>query len=106
MDVVRRFLLAWLALLLLGMQHELVAHEIRHVGAKLDRGSQSAVENPADGPCIECSLLAGGSSAAPGQTAERWSPPAPNGSVRVASDSTPRPVSPTGYLSRAPPLLD
>ena len=29
----------WLSLLLVGMQHHLVVHEIGHLGARLDRGS-------------------------------------------------------------------
>jgi hypothetical protein len=93
----------WLSLLLVGMQHHLVVHEIGHLGARLDRGSDVTLHKADVGVCIECSLLAGGSNAV-GQD---------DVSHAILLQAAPSPVDcpecspPQGwrvhYLSRAPP---
>lgn len=93
-----------LSLLLLGLQHRLVAHEIEHLGARLHHGPHATLQVADGGVCLECALLAGTSSAVPLDDAhaafgpERAAPPA------VPAHPAPRRFSSSPYLSRAPPL--
>jgi hypothetical protein len=56
---------ALLSLLLLFLQQENVRHALDHVGARIERSKHSAIELPAGDVCLECELLAAGTSAVP-----------------------------------------
>jgi len=56
---------AWLSLLFLGMQQQLVVHDVDHLRAKVQHGRYATLANPAAAECLECALLAGGANAAP-----------------------------------------
>lgn len=91
------------SLLLLFAQQQLLAHALQHDGARVG-DTQHTLHIPADGPCVTCALLAGGthgflshdSLAAPRALAplapiarRRWVPATP----------------PEFYSTRAPPML-
>jgi hypothetical protein len=63
--MIRIFITAWLSLLLVGMQQQLVVHEVDHLRAKVQRGHDAGLERPGSAECIECALLSGGSNAVP-----------------------------------------
>jgi hypothetical protein len=63
--MIRIFITAWLSLLLVGMQQQLVVHEVDHLRAKVQRGHDVGLERPGSAECIECALLSAGSSAVP-----------------------------------------
>jgi hypothetical protein len=91
------------ALLLLGMQREVQVHALQHLGRSLHPAQEQGVQAlAADTACLECSLLAGGSSVVP--AAFPASPSAAAATLRairaVASRSLP---APSYYSSRAPP---
>jgi len=103
--MIRIFVTAWLSVLLLGMQQQLVVHEVDHLRAKIQRGGDLSLVNSASAECLECALLAGGANAAPG------SEPAPSSDARA---STPlaaliklgeAQAKPAFYQSRGPPIL-
>jgi hypothetical protein len=93
----------WLSLLLVGMQHQLVVHEIGHLGARLDRGSDVSVHKADFGSCIECSLLAGGSNAVPLDGVAHTITFQPAASPVGPAGSAPPQGWRVHYLSRAPP---
>ena len=63
--MIRILITAWLSLLLVGMQQQLVVHEVDHLRAKVQRGHDTNVEKPSPSECLECELLSGGSNAVP-----------------------------------------
>ena len=101
--MIRLIFAAWLAVLLLGMQHETQVHEFRHDQARLADGRQTALHSSApDGPCELCALLAGGSHAVPA-VAKTFAP-----MVVLAERAVWQPAwiargVPSFYNSRAPP---
>ena len=96
---------AWLSLLLVGMQQQLVVHEVDHLRAKVQRGHHASLVNPTGAECLECALLAGGANAAPVADA----PPSRNidAVALVASTITlgEAQAKPAFYQSRGPPVL-
>ncbi len=101
--MIRVFLTACLSLLLVGMQCELLVHEVDHLRAKVQRGYEAGLYKAASGTCVECALLASGSHSVPAadQTQEHnaWFP------ARLAPGrESPWAVAPPAfYRSRAPP---
>ncbi len=99
----------WVTALLLATfmwsQHEMQRHELQHLGDQLQRHHQQGLQNPiSDPPCLECSLLAGGSHAIPGSLAS--TPPDVVPAARIAMTFVSRSViAGTYYSSRAPPSL-
>jgi hypothetical protein len=100
----RILLAAWFSLLLIGMQQQVVVHEVDHLRAKVQRGSESALQQSADGVCIECALLAGaGSGVAVGEPS-RDAVPALDRIAATAYVGAPAHRAPVFYNSRAPPI--
>jgi len=103
--VSRALLAALFALLLVGMQREMMLHEVDHLRVKVERGDHAAVETSSPGLCVECALLASGAHPVPAGDAAiqlsitRFSHPA----TRFAP--SPAPSRPAFYQSRAPPRL-
>jgi hypothetical protein len=98
----RVVLTALLSLLLLFLQQENVRHALNHVGAQIGRSKHSALELPTGDVCLECELLAAGTSAAPASPPPAFDDvatwidivvPAPNVTFGASSS----------YQSRAPP---
>ena len=103
--MVRIVIAALFSLLLVGMQREVLVHEVDHLRAKVAVGHDKIAQNVAAGECLECALLASGGSAAP---------PAPSAFVWTAhvGSNVPRATfvqpdvsRPALYRSRAPPVL-
>ena len=101
----RPIVFAILSFLLLFMQQEVQVHAFSHLGPQLARAHETQLLAPnADGACVECALLAAGSSAAIGD------PPPLDFAVFViepawvAFHSHPA-DAPAYYSSRAPPVL-
>jgi hypothetical protein len=99
----RVVLTALLSLFLLFLQQENVRHALDHLGAQILRSKHSAIERPTGDVCLECELLAAGTSASPP------SPP-PAAFADVAGwieivDVAARAAfgAPSSYQSRAPP---
>jgi len=100
----RVVLTALLSLFLLFLQQESVRHALDHIGARIERSKHSALELPNGDVCLECELLAAGTSA---------TPPAPLpvfGHVAAWVDIVIPPAhattrAPSFYQSRAPPHL-
>src|SRR5436853_6563650 len=96
---------AWLSLLFLGMQQQLVVHEVDHLRAKVQHGHYATLANPAAAECLECALLAGGANAAPAADL----PPSHN--ARAATPVAAilalgeAQAKPAFYQSRGPPVL-
>jgi len=103
--MIRILVTAWLSLLLVGMQQQLVVHEVDHLRAKVQRGHDTNVETPSPGECLECELLASGSNAAP--LADLTTTVAVDVSTPARSyfESSPALPPPAFYQSRAPPTL-
>jgi len=103
--MIRIVLTAWFALLLVGMQQQLVVHEVDHLRAKVQRGHDAGLEKIGDGACVECALLAAGSNAAP--VADASADFAFNAPSRAAFpfDSTLALAPPAFYFSTGPPAL-
>ena len=103
--MIRIVVTAWLSLLLVGMQQQLVVHEVDHLRAKAQRGHHASLVNPTGAECLECALLAGGANAAPVAHA----PPSQriDTLVLVASTITlgEAQAKPAFYQSRGPPIL-
>jgi hypothetical protein len=99
----------WVTALLLATfmwsQHEMQRHELQHLGDQLQRHHHQGLQNPiSDPPCLECSLLAGGSHAILGSVASL--PPSVVPGARIAMTFVSRSViAATYYSSRAPPVL-
>ena len=101
----RIFLTALFSLLLVGMQQQLLVHEVDHLRAKIQRGPDSALQSSAAGECTECALLASGSNAAPSVVGAAM--PVIGASTRVAlsTESSLAVAPPAFYNSRAPPAI-
>jgi hypothetical protein len=103
--MVRQFISALLALLLVGTQLELVVHEVDHLRATVNHGKSVGIENAGSDVCLECALLAASSNAAPAcgvivsLTATESSPAAARTDYQLAL------AAPAHYQSRAPPAL-
>jgi len=98
----RVILMALLSLFLLFMQQESIRHQLDHLGAQIERAKHSALERPTGDACLECELLAGGTSLLPASlpvtfaTSPQWIAvviPAAHVTIRA----------PSFYQSRAPP---
>ena len=100
----RLFLAALFSLLLMGMQHELLVHEIDHLRAKVQRGNDTCVQSPT-GACVECELLAAGSHSAPISGDARALPTFAAASRVAHRESLTVPAPPAYYRSRAPPAV-
>ena len=98
----RVILMALLSLFLLFMQQESIRHQLDHLGAQIERAKHSALERPTGDACLECELLAGGTSLLPASlpvtfaTSPQWI-----AAVIPAAHVTTR--APSFYQSRAPP---
>jgi hypothetical protein len=99
-----RLLALLFAFLLLGMQQEAQLHAISHIGGELQRPHDQGLQLPVDAPCAECALLAGGSTAAPADSASFHAFAAGFAAPRGTAPSPAFPA-PTYYHSRAPPSL-
>ena len=101
----RLFVALLFALLLLGMQHQVQVHALQHFNglfhAKHDLGLQAPV---ADASCLECALLAAGTSGIVGDNAASVVVARAIERVRVSIE-TRRLVAPSYYSTRAPPSL-
>lgn len=90
--------------LLLFMQQEGIRHGFDHLRSELAQAHERAVTLPADGPCDECALLAGGASALLGAPAVPVA-----GLVDFALPATPpvvfQPAAGRYYSARGPPAL-
>ena len=102
--MIRIVLAAWFSLLLVGMQHELLVHEVDHLRAKVQRGNDASVQTPA-ADCVECALLASGSSAAPVSDHAQALRTAVAAAPVSHSESLLAVAPPAFYRSRAPPVL-
>jgi len=99
----RIVLTALLSLLLLFAQQASARHALAHLGAQIERSQHSALELPSADACLECELLAAGTSAAPPASL-----PATFADVPAWIDVVVRAPRATfgaasSYLSRAPP---
>lgn len=100
----RVVLTALLSLFLLFLQQENVRHALDHLGAQIERSKHSALELPTGDVCLECELLAAGTSAPPASPPFGFAdPPAWLPVVVVPADAVAAP--PSFYQSRAPPHL-
>ncbi len=88
-------------LLLLGMQQESLRHALSHFKPAPEQQELSA---PADGACLECALLAGGSSALP-SCASVFCPSPVAHVVNLPAHVAPTLARFTPNQSRAPPSL-
>src|ERR1041385_6250294 len=101
----RIFTVLWLSLLLIGLQQQLVVHQIEHLQAKLRHGQGLAIEKANTGACLECELLASGANSA-ASFGESAGFIAPGAHAVAASLHAFRSVSFAAYYqSRAPPAL-
>ena len=103
--MIRIFITTWLSLLLVGMQQQLVVHEVDHLRAKVQRGHDAGLERPGSAECIECALLSGGSNAVPiaDISPSRDAPtPAPVAAIIAAGQPQ---AKPSFYRSRGPPAV-
>jgi hypothetical protein len=103
--MIRVLAVACLSLLLLGMQQQMVVHELEHVRARLARGHDVVAQNADGAWCIECSLLAAGAGAVPAGDDDASLLPDYATTIAVAFEPTLAKASPASYLSRAPPTF-
>jgi hypothetical protein len=102
--MIRIFVTAWLSLLLVGMQQQLVVHEVDHLRAKVQRGHDANLGNSASAECVECALLAGGANAVPAANASSDRLAQSTSLITVAvAGGQPR-ARPAFYQSRGPPI--
>jgi hypothetical protein len=97
----RGFLVLAFALLLLGMQQESLLHALSHFSPAQEQQELTPLN---DVPCVQCALLAAGSSALPS------SAPVPSPCLGAQLVTLPALVAPvlarfTAHRSRAPPSL-
>ncbi|TMH68013.1 MAG: hypothetical protein E6H48_05985 [Betaproteobacteria bacterium] len=103
--MIRILITAWLSLLLVGMQQQLVVHEVDHLRAKVQRGHDTNVEKPSPGECLECELLAGGSNAVPiADVARSRDGRAPTQVAAIIALGQAQ-AKPAFYQSRGPPAV-
>jgi len=103
--MVRQFIAALLALLLVGTQLELVVHEVDHLRAKIDHSKSVGIENAGGDVCLECALLAGSSNAAPGCGVTLQLAATESSAVTAGAGYQLALAGPSHYQSRAPPVL-
>lgn len=102
----RVFLTALFSLLLVGMQQQLVVHDVSHLRAQVLRGHDASLQNAgAGGECVECALLAAGSSAAPLADGTYTLSAAASVPVVFHIDAGLALARPAFYQSRAPPIF-
>jgi len=101
----RIFVTIVFSLLLLGMQREAQVHALQHLGSTLHPAQEQGIQAPkADVSCLECSLLAGGTSAVANEIPAL--PPDTVRATRIVGAIASRSVAaPSYYSSRAPPTL-
>jgi hypothetical protein len=93
-----------LSLLLLAVQLEGQRHALQHVGEALRHSHDHSLVAPNDGACVECTLLAGASSAIAGDSAEAEAT-APAQEIAPAAPVSVTPAFSSYYQTRAPPAL-
>ena len=99
----RRALLAFLAVLLLSMQHEGLVHPLAHLAFR-HAPDTGLVAPSADAACAECTLLAAGGNAVTGASphlAVAVTAAMPSGAAPRGRDAD----APAWFRSRAPPVL-
>ncbi len=101
----RTVLLAVLSFLLLSMQHEGLVHPFEHLASRRGQPAHTEFAIPhADDGCVECALLAAGTTAATGSQ-----PPAiasvPVAQLAQAAFASRVADFPASFSSRAPPVL-
>jgi hypothetical protein len=101
----RGLVIAWLSLLLVGMQQQLVVHELEHLQERLERGNDVVAQSPDEASCVECSLLSGSSNVVSVDATVEFSLAHAAGSLAVADEPSPAKPLPPYYLSRAPPTF-
>jgi hypothetical protein len=101
----RALVTAFLLVTLMWAQHEMQRHTLQHDADQLQRHHEQGLQKPAsDLPCIECSLLAGGSHAVPGSAV--LLPADVLNALRITVTFLSHTVAASRYYSsRAPPLL-
>lgn len=100
----RRFFMALLCVLLLGMQQEAQWHALGHFGDWLQRSHEQGLQLPqGDEVCAICALFAGGSTAATNSTAALAEVANPYAAPEFATPSWTA-AAPSFYQSRAPPV--
>jgi hypothetical protein len=103
--VIRILLAAWFSLLLVGMQQQVVVHEVDHLRAKIQRGHFAALVNPTGGECLECALLVAGTNAAPTADVPTLFDVAAATPIVAQLALGVAQAAPAFYRSRAPPIL-
>ena len=103
--MVRIVVAALFSLLLVGMQREALVHEVDHLRAKVAVGHDKIAQNVSSGNCLECTLLASGSNAAPPAPTAFVRTAHPGSNIPRAADFQPAVSRPAFYRSRAPPVL-
>jgi hypothetical protein len=101
----RIVLAALFSLLLVGMQREMLIHEVGHLRAQVERGHDVALQKTASADCVECALLASGSNAVPSANTAAHEGTTPATPFIAASDAGLASIAPAYYQSRAPPHL-
>jgi hypothetical protein len=91
-----------LSLFLLFMQQESVRHQLDHLGAQIERAKHSALERPTGDACLECELLAGGTSLLPVSLPVTFAA-SPQWIAVVIPPAHVAIRAPSFYQSRAPP---
>jgi len=101
----RPFVALLFALLLLGMQQQAQVHALQHLGSLVHARQDTGLQAPAaDAPCLECALLASGTSAvANGHAAVPAH--AALGDRHHLAIAFRHLAAPSYYSSRAPPSL-
>jgi hypothetical protein len=103
--MIRIFVTAWLSLLLVGMQQQLVVHEVDHLRAKVQRGGDVSLVNIASADCLECALLAGGANTAPLADLPPSRLAQPSAWLATFITLGEAQAKPAFYQSRGPPIL-
>jgi hypothetical protein len=103
--MIRIFITAWLSLLLVGMQQQLVVHEVDHLRAKVQRGHDAGFERPGSAECIECALLSGGSNAVPVADVSPSRDAQVSAPIAAIFASGQPQAKPSFYQSRGPPAV-
>ena len=93
------------ALLLLGMQQQLQVHALQHLGNLLHARQDTGLQAPiADAPCLECALLASGTSTVANGRAAAPADVVISDRYHLAI-ALRHLAAPSYYSSRAPPSL-
>jgi hypothetical protein len=101
----RPFVALLFALLLLGMQQQVQVHALQHLGNLVHALHDTGLQAPlADAPCLECALLAGGTSAIASGYASFPAVSVTGEQLHFATELRYL-AAPSYYSSRAPPSL-